>query len=62
MLTILNALSMKGAIMGTIFGYIRVSTLDQNTDMQEKALKTAYPDAVFRQEKKTEHPQRIGRG
>ena len=53
MLTVLNALSMEGAIMGTIFGYIRVSTLDQNTDMQEKALKAAYPDAVFRQEKKS---------
>ena len=37
----------------TIFTYSRVSTLDQNTDLQEKALKTAYPDAVHRQEKKS---------
>ncbi len=39
--------------MGTIFTYARVSTLDQNTDMQELALKAAYPDAVYRQEKKS---------
>ncbi len=37
----------------TIFTYARVSTLDQNTDLQEKALKTAYPEATFRLEKKT---------
>ena len=37
----------------TVFTYARVSTLDQNTDMQERALKSAYPDAVHRQEKKT---------
>ena len=37
----------------TIFTYSRVSTLDQNTDMQDKALKLAYPDAVPRQEKKS---------
>jgi len=39
--------------MTTIFTYARVSTLDQNTDLQDKALKSAYPDAVHRQEKKT---------
>ncbi|MDY0223685.1 MAG: hypothetical protein RBR67_21385 [Desulfobacterium sp.] len=37
----------------TIFTYSRVSTLDQNTDMQVEALKAAYPDAVHRQEKKS---------
>ena len=37
----------------TVFTYARVSTLDQNTDMQEQALKSAYPDAVHRQEKKS---------
>ena len=36
-----------------IFTYARVSTLDQNTDMQVKALKANYPDAVHRQEKKS---------
>ncbi len=36
----------------TIFTYARVSSLDQNTDLQEQALKSAYPDATFRQEKK----------
>jgi DNA invertase Pin-like site-specific DNA recombinase len=35
----------------TVFTYARVSTLDQNTDLQERALKAAYPDAAFRQEK-----------
>ena len=39
--------------MTTIFTYSRVSTLDQNTDLQDKALKLAYPDAVHRQEKKS---------
>jgi DNA invertase Pin-like site-specific DNA recombinase len=39
--------------MGNIFTYARVSTLDQNTDMQVEALKAAYPDAVLRQEKKS---------
>jgi len=37
----------------TTFLYARVSTLDQNTDMQEQALKSAYPDATYRQEKKS---------
>ena len=37
----------------TIFTYSRVSTLDQNTNLQVEALKTAYPDAVHRQEKKS---------
>jgi len=36
----------------TIFTYSRVSTLDQNTNLQVATLKTAYPDAVHRQEKK----------
>ncbi len=35
------------------FTYARVSTLDQNTDMQVQALKVAYPDAAHRQEKKS---------
>jgi DNA invertase Pin-like site-specific DNA recombinase len=39
--------------MGNIFTYARVSTLDQNTDMQVEALTAAYPDAVLRQEKKS---------
>lgn len=39
--------------MGNIFTYARVSTLDQNTDMQIQALKAAYPDATHRQEKKS---------
>lgn len=34
-----------------VFMYARVSTLDQNTDMQEKALKAKYPDAKYSQEK-----------
>ncbi len=38
--------------MGNIFTYARVTTLDQNTDLQEQALK-AYPDAVLRKEKKS---------
>ncbi|MEA1967210.1 MAG: recombinase family protein [Thermodesulfobacteriota bacterium] len=37
----------------TIFTYARVSTLDQKTGMQEKALKKAYPDAVHRTEKQS---------
>ena len=36
-----------------IFTYARVSTLDQNTDMQVNALRAAYPDAVLREEKKS---------
>lgn len=35
---------------GTIFAYCRVSTLDQDTSMQEEALKRAYPSAVIRSE------------
>jgi len=34
----------------TIFAYCRVSTLDQDTSMQEEALKRAYPNAVVRSE------------
>jgi len=37
----------------TVFLYARVSTLDQNTNMQETALKAAYPDAPYRQVKKS---------
>ena len=37
----------------TTFLYARVSTLDQNTDLQEKALKDAYPTGTYRQEKKS---------
>ncbi len=36
--------------MSTIFAYCRVSSLDQNTAMQEDALKKAYPNAVIRSE------------
>lgn len=36
---------------GTIFAYCRVSTLDQDTTMQEEALRKAYPNAVIRSEK-----------
>ena len=36
-----------------VFTYARVSTLEQNTDMQVQALKAAYPDAVHRQEQKS---------
>ncbi len=39
--------------MGNIFTYARVSTLDQNTDLQVEALKAAYPDAILREEKKS---------
>jgi DNA invertase Pin-like site-specific DNA recombinase len=37
----------------TIFLYARVSTLDQNTDLQEKALKAAYPLGTYREEKRS---------
>ena len=37
----------------TTFLYARVSTLDQNTELQVKALTEAYPDAILRQEKKS---------
>lgn len=36
-----------------VFTYARVSSLDQNTDMQVEALRKAYPEAVHRQEKKS---------
>ncbi|MBW2187477.1 MAG: recombinase family protein [Deltaproteobacteria bacterium] len=36
--------------MPTIFCYSRVSTLDQDTSMQEQALNAAYPTAVHRSE------------
>ena len=36
-----------------VFLYARVSTLDQDTEMQEKALRKAYPDGIPRQEKKS---------
>jgi len=35
----------------TTFAYCRVSTLDQDTAIQEDALRRAYPDAVMRTEK-----------
>ncbi|UTW04516.1 recombinase family protein [Amphritea atlantica] len=35
----------------TTFAYCRVSTLDQDTTIQEEALRKAYPDAVVRTEK-----------
>jgi DNA invertase Pin-like site-specific DNA recombinase len=35
----------------SIFAYGRVSTLDQNTDLQKTALIKKYPDAVYREEK-----------
>ena len=35
------------------FLYARVSTLDQNTDLQEKALMGSYPQGTYRQEKKS---------
>ncbi|MBE9397104.1 recombinase family protein [Pontibacterium sp. N1Y112] len=35
----------------TTFAYCRVSTLDQDTVIQEEALRKAYPDAVIRTEK-----------
>jgi len=36
-----------------IFLYARVSTLDQDTALQEAELKSKYPDAVYREEKKS---------
>lgn len=36
--------------MATVFCYSRVSTLDQDTAMQEEALRAAYPEAVHRSE------------
>lgn len=39
--------------MGDTFLYARVSTLDQNTDLQTAALRAAYPLAPLRQEKKS---------
>lgn len=35
----------------TVFTYARVSTLDQSTDLQEKALKAKYPEAKYCEEK-----------
>lgn len=35
----------------TTFAYCRVSTLDQDTSLQEEAIYSAYPDAVIRSEK-----------
>lgn len=35
----------------TIFTYARVSTVDQNTDLQERALKAKYAEATYREEK-----------
>ena len=37
----------------TIFLYARVSTLDQNTDLQKIALKKRYPEGTYREEKKS---------
>jgi len=37
----------------TVFLYARVSTIEQNTDLQEIALKKAYPTGVYREEKKS---------
>lgn len=37
----------------TIFAYCRVSTLDQNSMMQEDAILKAYPSAIVRHEKKS---------
>lgn len=34
-----------------VFAYARVSSLDQNTDLQEQALKERYPEATLRIEK-----------
>jgi DNA invertase Pin-like site-specific DNA recombinase len=36
-----------------VFLYGRVSTLDQKTDIQEKALKKAYPAGIYREEKQS---------
>lgn len=35
----------------TIFCYARVSTLDQNTELQKTALMSKYPEGVYREEK-----------
>lgn len=37
--------------MPTIFGYCRVSTLDQHTHPQEDAIRKIYPTATIRHEK-----------
>ncbi len=37
--------------MPTVFGYARVSTLDQDPGLQADAIRKAYPDAVIREEK-----------
>lgn len=37
----------------TIFAYCRVSTTDQNSEMQEQAIRKAYPEVVVRHEKKS---------
>jgi DNA invertase Pin-like site-specific DNA recombinase len=37
----------------TIFCYARVSTLDQNTELQKTALMSKYPDGVYREEKRS---------
>jgi len=37
----------------TIFCYARVSTLDQNTELQKTALMSKYPDGIYREEKKS---------
>lgn len=37
--------------MSNVFGYCRVSTLDQNTTLQEEALRKAYPNSIIRHEK-----------
>lgn len=37
----------------TTFAYCRVSTLDQNTGLQEEAILKAHPEAVIRHEKKS---------
>lgn len=37
----------------TTFAYCRVSTIDQNTEMQSQAILKAYPEAIIRHEKKS---------
>lgn len=37
----------------TTFAYCRVSTTDQNTEMQSQAILKVYPDAIVRHEKKS---------
>lgn len=39
--------------MPTVFAYCRVSTLYQDTTIQEKEIRAVYPDAVIRAEKKS---------